>query len=400
MNKPLSLSLALAAATTQVYAVTPTTVDEQGSMAAFTGYGGSIANANSSTSPTRFETVPPDEAGRIGETIALTTQLLQQRYPNSMARRGVHPKDHGCLQAAFTVNPDLPKQYQVGVLATPGKTYPSWVRFSNATATVNPDIEKDGPPSRGMAIKLMGVEGTTLLGEPGPKTQDFLLINQPMFAFPNVSEYLELTKIQLANHDDVRFFFAPPLSEEKKNTLNVIGQIKQTKMGNPLESRYFSAAPFLFGKDTVAKFAMKPRDSANTPIPSNPSPNYLREALKKSLDKKDGKPAVFDFQVQIRTTDSLPIENASAEWSEDTASFRNVATLTIDPQDFDNPLRITECEHLVFTPWHGLVEFQPLGGINRLRLGVYTASSQYRAQAREPSGFPEVNPAALKSAGK
>jgi hypothetical protein len=63
-------------------------------------------------------------------------------------------------------------------------------------------------------------------------------------------------------------------------------------------------------------------------------------------------------------------------------------------------LRITECEHLVFTPWHGLVEFQPLGGINRLRLGVYTASSQYRAQAREPSGFPEVNPAALKSAGK
>jgi hypothetical protein len=160
-------------------------------------------------------------------------------------------------------------------------------------------------------------------------------------------------------------------------------------LGNPLDSRYFSASPFLFGKDTVAKFAVKPRDPANTPVPSNPSRDYLREALKKSLDINTGKPAVFDFQVQIRTSDSLPIEDASAEWKEEVAPFQNVAIITIDKQDFDNPLRITECEHLVFTPWHGLVEHQPLGGINRLRLGVYTASSQHRMQAREPSGFPK-----------
>ncbi|MBI3275745.1 MAG: hypothetical protein HYZ60_07350, partial [Methylocystis sp.] len=112
--------------------------------------------------------------------------------------------------------------------------------------------------------------------------------------------------------------------------------------------------------------------------------NYLREALKKNLDIASGKPAVFDFQVQLRTNDSLPIEDASAEWKEADAPFQNVAVLTIHQQDFDNPLRITECEHLVFTPWHALTEHQPLGGINRLRLGVYTASSQYRAQAREP----------------
>ena len=67
-------------------------------------------------------------------------------------------------------------------------------------------------------------------------------------------------------------------------------------------------------------------------------------------------------------------------------------TITIDKQNFDEPLRITECEHLVFTPWHGLVDFQPLGGINRLRLGVYNASAKFRAQTREPSGFPPIVP--------
>jgi len=233
------------------------------------------------------------------------------------------------------------------------------------------------------------VEGTTLLGEPGAKTQDFLLINQPMFAFANVAEYLELTKIQLAQKDNVASFFTPPLSDDKKATLAIIGGIKRpkTRLGNPLDTRYFSASPFLFGTDRVAKFGVTPREPGNTQ-PTD-SPNFMREAMKKSLDPTSGKPVVFDFQVQLRTSDTQPIENASAEWKEEgDAKFKNVATLTIPPQDFDNPLRATECEHLVFTPWHGLVEYQPLGGINRLRLGVYQASAQYRAQTREPAGFP------------
>ena len=105
-------------------------------------YSGNSAKANYSTSSSEFEMVPKDEAEQIAETITLTTQLLQQRYPNSMARRGVHPKDHGCVQAKFTVNPDLPKELQAGVLAFAGKTYETWIRFSNATARISPDIAK------------------------------------------------------------------------------------------------------------------------------------------------------------------------------------------------------------------------------------------------------------------
>jgi hypothetical protein len=345
-------------------------------------------------SPTKFETVPPGEAGQIQEIASLTTQLLKMRYGDSMARRGVHPKDHGCVKAAFTVNSDLPEKYRVGVFAQPAKKYDAWIRFSNATGTVTSDLVKDaqgkdGPVSRGMAIKLMGVEGDTLLGEPGAKTQDFLLINLPGFAFSNVSVYLDVTRIQLANNDVIKSFFAPPFTPDKLKTIAVVKRIAQTQLGNPLDSRYFSAAPFLFGKDAVAKFGVTPRNPENTPVPENPGRNYLREAMKKSLDFPSGKPAVFDFQVQLRTNDSLPVEDATAEWPEAVVPFQNVATITIDRQDFNNPLQVTECEHLVFTPWHGLAAHQPLGGINRLRLQVYIASSQHRAQPREPSEFPK-----------
>ena len=344
----------------------------------------------SSTAPTIFETVPANEAEQISQIASLTTQLLQQRYPEGMARRAVHPKDHGCVRAAFTVNSDLPQNYRVGVFATPGKTYDAWIRFSNATPVLGPDVDKvSGPPSRGMAIKVMGVEGPTLLGDPSARTQDFLLINLPGFAFPNVSEYLEVTKIQVAHNDDIRSFFAEPLSPDRLKTKAIVGRISQTKLGNPLEGRYFSAAPFLFGADRVAKFAATPRDPDKTPVPENPGVNYLREAMKKSLDVPTGKPAVFDFQVQLRNDDSLPIEDATAEWPETNAPFQNVATISIDRQNFDNPLQVTECEHFAFTPWHGLTVHQPLGGINRLRLGVYTASSQFREQPKEPTGFPK-----------
>lgn len=348
------------------------------------------------TPTTPFEQVPPTEAQQIQEIINLTRRLLEQRYPDGMTRRGVHPKDHGCVQATFTVDADLPPEYRVGVFAQPGKSYESWIRFSNATATVigadRNDVNDGKASSRGMAIKLMNVTGETLLNVVGAKTQDFLMINLPMFAFADVAEYLELTRIQFTHHDNILPFFAPDsggqLSAAKKRTLAILGRIQATALGNPLESPYFTGSPFLFGANAVAKFAVRPQGSTVTPVPANPSPSYLREALKRSLDTATGHPAGFDFLVQLRTQDSLSVEDASAEWPESIAPYRKVASLAIQPQDFDNPLRITQCEHLVFTPWHGLVEHRPLGGINRLRLGVYNASSQRRMQAREPGCYP------------
>lgn len=360
--------------------------------------------------PTKFEAVPAGEAAEIAEVVKLTGQLLEQRYGrgadksagDTMARRAVHPKAHGCVTADFTVNSDIPEKYRAGVFATPGKKYKAWVRFSNATALLAPDVNNKNADSRGMAIKLMGVDGNTLMQEAGGKTQDFLLINQAMFAFPNVTEYAAFTRIQREKNDKVAeifpVFLTPPTPARLKILKIVREVIQPTQLASPLDATYFSASPFLYGKDRVAKFAAKPRDPANpSQTPDNPSTDYLREAMKKSLSIAEGKPVVFDFQVQLRPDGlkpddaEFPIESANDEWKPkgDVAAFQNVATITIPQQNFDHPLQATECEHLVFTPWHGVVEHQPIGGINRMRREVYIASAKHRAEQREPSDYPK-----------
>lgn len=361
---------------------------------ASTAYAGAVT-------PTSFEAVPAEEATEIPELVDLTHKLLEQRYGEgtgeTMARRAVHPKAHGCVKAKVTVNADLPENYRVGVFATPAKTYKAWIRFSNATAVIRPDINDGKADSRGMAIKLMGVEGDTLMQEEGGRTQDFLLINQPMFAFPNVHEYLEFTRIQFKMKEDVRAFFAPPLSDTRKAILGVVGEIGKTQLASPLDATYFSAAPFLYGKDKVAKFSARPRAPANPSLnPEHPSTDYLREQMKRTLAFGSGGPVTFDLQVQLRPDglqpldEKYPVEIANKAWPADAAApWRNVATIVIPPQNFDHPLQNTECEHLVFTPWHGLVQHQPLGGINRLRRDVYIASSKHRADHREPTDYPQ-----------
>ena len=44
-------------------------------------------------------------------------------------------------------------------------------------------------------------------------------------------------------------------------------------------------------------------------------------------------------------------------------------------------------ENLIFTPWHGIAEHRPLGGINRLRRAVYDASASFRHIPKEPARF-------------
>ena len=110
------------------------------------------------------------------------------------------------------------------------------------------------------------------------------------------------------------------------------------------------------------------------------------------MNGAEAKPIVFEFQVQIRTKADLlgsvakDIEDASFDWDETKYPFVTVARLTIPPQNFDTAERKKQCENLFFTPWHTLVEHRPIGGINRLKLKVYEASSAFRHFPKEPAG--------------
>lgn len=150
-----------------------------------------------------LERVPPEEAAQIDSVIKLTVAQMQRRYANAAILRGVHPKDHGCVTARFRVHDNLPAALQVGVFAAPGAEFEAVIRFSNASVLVAPDALG----SRGMAVKVRGVTGEPLLptGETG--TQDFLIVNHPVFAIANVEDYEALSRILLEDNDDPTRFF-------------------------------------------------------------------------------------------------------------------------------------------------------------------------------------------------
>ena len=66
---------------------------------------------------------------------------------------------------------------------------------------MEPDLKDGENGSRGMAIKVLDVNGTILFPDKDPasdktgQNQDFLMVNTPEFAFANVRDYLRLTRI-------------------------------------------------------------------------------------------------------------------------------------------------------------------------------------------------------------
>jgi hypothetical protein len=384
---------------------------------------------------------PDLETKQIAETTDLMVELLKKRYPlpeellkflsknypeSIRTLRGVHPKSNGCVKATFTIDPYIPDDIQVGLFANPGQQFDAFIRFSNATAVVgpdtavNPDTQRIEHGSRGMAIKVLDVGGEVLIDDNGKHNQDFLMINQPMFAFANTEDYLRLERVLERDNDAATKFFAllqlqnPEITEEQRRNILILAGVKEdediskedekqivqrvaeslrivsqiiqtTDVGNPLGIQYFSAAPFLFGSDRVMKFSAKPCDEVH-PI-SSPEPltdNYLRDALTETVNGKQS--LSFDFMLQIRREcedfgeNMESIENASEEWKESDYPFIKVAKIFIPlPQsEVDFEENVAHCERLAFTPWHSLVEHQPIGSINRLRKDVYAASAKHR----------------------
>lgn len=361
-----------------------------------------------------LEHIPVGESKQIENTIRLTMQQLKKRYPDGIkALRGQHAKDHACVTATFTVLGDLPPQMRVGVFANPGQEYQAWIRYSNAVATVGFDspMVGDAPAhgSRGMAIKIMGVSGTPLMPAYGPLTQDFLMVNHPVFPFANVEDYQAITQIVLEDDDNPARFFAErirkkpdgspdladPVTQRTLRTLGIIKRIQslslaaqppayQAPPASPVDNQYFGGAPFLFGEGSAMKFSAKPRSPVAGDGLNLTDKDYLRAAMRQRLTAPGAQAVVFDFQVQVRKESELAgkidteIEDASVAWGEAACPFVAVGIITIPPQDFETPERRDLCESLVFTPWNGIVEHRPLGGINRLRRAVYDASAAYR----------------------
>src|SRR4051812_22716124 len=104
--------------------------------------------------------------------------LDQMKPISGHLRRGQHAKATGCVTAEFRIADDVPSNLRHGIFHQPSRTFSAIVRFSNSKET----FEKDGVgTARGLAIKLLDVVGARAVEGDDDRTQDFLMVNHPVF---------------------------------------------------------------------------------------------------------------------------------------------------------------------------------------------------------------------------
>lgn len=319
------------------------------------------------------EKLQPNEEVLAQNIAQVIEKSIREQYTAGNALRDAHPKAHGCVRAEFHVSKNIPAQFAKGVFI-PDQSYQAWIRFSNASNdAMSADIDKD---ARGIAIKLLGISGDKILeSEKQATTQDFIMINHPVFFANDAKRYLSFMN-DVNSHNMIRKLHIP-FALGFKGTMNALGA-RNSQITNPLYARYWSMVPYQLGLDKdrqAVKYSVRACSITPNNLPKNPSHDFLREALKNTLQNND---ACMEFLIQPRTSSKMLVEDAMTEWDEKAAPFYQVATIHIPKQNFDTPEQNQFCENLSFTPWHALPEHKPLGAVNRMRKVIYENISRVR----------------------
>jgi hypothetical protein len=328
-----------------------------------------------SVDATLGEHLYPNEESSAEQISLSIERSIRQQYTSGNARRDAHPKAHGCVKAEVHIADDLPSALAKGMFI-PGRTYQSWIRFSNGSGDpTRADMKGD---ARGMAIKILGVPGKKLLEDDlDATTQDFVMINHPVFFATDPARYLSF--MQDVNSGPLYRKLLIPYDLGAWGTLIAL-ETRSSKISNPVQTRYWSMVPYQLGTDSdrkAVKYSARPCSATVDPIPKQPSHDFLRDALRNTLQAGD---ACMEFLVQPRISDSMDVEDSRTEWKESQAPFFTVATIRIPKQIFDTVEQNAFCENLSFAPWHALPEHKPLGVTNRLRKIIYQHISRLRHQ--------------------
>jgi catalase len=334
------------------------------------------------------EQFEPDEAETIVGLEAQFKKILDITSKDyGHAVRSVHAKGHGIARGRLTVATGLPAELAQGLFVRPGE-HQAILRFSTNAGDILDDSIR---LPRGLAIKILGVEGERLPGSEGDTTQDFVLVNSPAFAAPNPKKFLMNLKMLAATTDTAEgakkllsamlrtFESALEAVGGQSAMLSTLGGAKPV---HPLGATYFSQTPFRYG-DYIAKFQIVPvsgiKDFADETINATGRPDAIREAVNELLLEQGG---TWELRVQLCTDlEKMPIEDSSVVWDEEASPFRTVAKLSVAPQQAWIHGESDKAEdELSFAPWHGLAAHQPLGGVNRARKSPYEFSAGYRGK--------------------
>lgn len=348
-----------------------------------------------------FEQPDGDEAATTHELIEALLDIQETTFHNSgEALRGVHAKSHGLLQGELEVLDGLPPELAQGLYARPGR-YAAVLRFSTNAGDI---LDDSISLPRGLALKILDVPGERLPDAPG-STQDYVLVNAPAFAAATPKDFAGSLKLLAKTTDtpqawkklaSAAFRGAEAVVEAaggESAMLKTLGGHPQT---HPLGETFYSQVPLLHGpymaKVSVAPVSSNLKALKDAPLDTQDQPDALRRAVNGFFRSED---AEWDLRVQLCTDlESMPIEDASVPWPEDRSPFVTVARLRVPRQTGWSEARAAVVdEGYAFSPWHGLVDHRPLGGVMRARKATYEASSRFRAghgrcPIHEPRGEP------------
>jgi hypothetical protein len=347
-----------------------------------------VAPAN----PIRFDPSMEHIASNEAETQAALIDTLRSISETTFqhsghATRSVHAKSHGVLRGKVTVLPGLPPPFAQGLFARPAE-YDAVMRFSTLPGDV---LDDSVSTPRGLAIKVIGVEGARLPGSETDKTQDFVLVNAPAFAAPTAEAFLGNLRTLARTTDRAEGLkkLVSAVARRTESILEAFGTkspVVLTMGGQPmtdiLGETFYSQVAILYG-DYIAKVAVvpvSPRLTALTgqKLDMSGKPNALRQAVEEFFDLND---AEWEIRVQLCTNlEAMPIEDASVVWPEDQSPYVTVARLTAPPQNAWSAESVAAIdEAMAFSPWHGLADHRPLGSVMRARKDTYTSSATFRA---------------------
>ena len=319
------------------------------------------------------EQVAADEAERFAGYARQFAAIQERKSKKYGPGRALHRKQITAASGFLQVLDDLPDFARQGLFARPA-TYDVRVRLSNGGFDRAPDR---APDIRGFAIRVLGVEGDSALGNGPARSQDFTLINQEAFAFPKSDEFVDFALAAATGGGALLKFLIRRygLLGGPARLLKLVKSVGKPFGGFATET-LFSAVPIACGPYAV-RVRLVPAGANGVAAPDAKADwgaDFSARLARHHLH--------WDLQLQPYVSEALtPIENASVNWP---TPYTTVARLNLPRQDTRSARGqelAAEAEAGVFDPWQAMAEHRPLGDVQRARKVVYFESQKGRGAA-------------------
>ncbi|MVN78317.1 catalase [Hymenobacter sp. HMF4947] len=350
------------------------------------------------------EEIQPNEDQLTDETVASMARLNRFMFEKHRhAIRDAHAKSHGVLRGELHIYPNLPAHLAQGAFRE-AKVYPVIIRLSSAPGAIGSDKQST---NKGMAVKLIGVEGKKFLADKVDEiTQDFLMVNDTIIPTGDIKSYHDMQlKLEKFAHTPEGFQQAiSTVARVASKALTAVGlepDINPIGPGDPnhhlLGETYHTLGAIRYG-DYVAKISAAPL-SENVKALTGQTIDVQDDGTWRDLvvDFFRTQGAEYELRAQLSTDlNTMPVEDASVEWPADQSPYQPLGKIVIPAQEAYSPARrVFADDVLSFNPFHCLPEHRPLGSINRARIKAYESSAAYRhhmnAQPRiEPRDISEL----------